>query len=69
MTGSETTTATRQGVPGRQGGYTSPGRNGRYAVFISAGTSVQATIAGADLELRSDLPALIASVASVVFHR
>src|SRR5947207_5561164 len=69
VTGPETTTTTRQGVPGRQGGYTSPGRNGRYAVFISAGTSVQATIAGADLELRSDLPALIASVASVVFHR
>ena len=56
MTGSETTTATRQGVPGRQGGYTSPGRDGRYAVFLAAGTDVQITIAGADLELRSALP-------------
>ena len=68
VTGAETGTTTRQGVPGRQGGYTSPGRDGRYAVFLAAGTSVQATIAGADLELRSDLPALTASVASLVFH-
>jgi hypothetical protein len=69
VTGPETSTTNRQGVPGRQGGYTSPGRNGRYAVFLSAGTGVQVTIAGADLELRSALPALTASVASLAFHR
>ena len=68
VTGTETDTTTSQGVPGRQGGYTSPGRDGRYAVFLHAGTSVQVTIAGADLELRPALPALTASVASLVFH-
>jgi hypothetical protein len=69
VTGPESATRTGQGVTGRQGGYTSPGRDGRYAVFLSAGTSVQVTVAGADLELRSALPALTASIASLEFHR
>src|SRR5690348_3157626 len=32
VTGPETAIVTSHGVPGRQGGYTSPGRDGRYAV-------------------------------------
>jgi len=69
VTGPETGTATHQGVPGRQGGYTSPGRDGRYAVYLAAGTGVQITLAGADLELRSNLPALTDSIASLAFQR
>jgi hypothetical protein len=65
VTGPETATVTRQGVPGRQGGYTSPGREGRYAAYLHAGTAVEVTIAGADLELRAALPALAASVATL----
>ncbi|SRR6266516_3027648 len=67
VTGAETPTSTDQGVVGRQGGYTSPGRNGWYAVFLARGTGVQVTIAGADLDLRSALPVLTASVASIRF--
>ena len=67
VTGTEAATRTGQGVPGRQGGYTSPGRNGRYAVFLHGGVAVEVTIAGADLDLRSALPGLTASVASIEF--
>jgi hypothetical protein len=67
VTGAETSTRTNQGVAGRQGGYTSPGRNGRYAVFLARGVSVQVSIAGADLDLRQALPALTGSVASIAF--
>ena len=67
VTGPEATTATRQGVVGRLGGYTSPGRDGRYAVFLARGLAVQVTIAGADLELRPALPTLTTSVSSLEF--
>jgi hypothetical protein len=67
VTGPETPVHTGQGVVGRLGGYTAPGRDGRYAVFLSAGTAVQVTIAGADPELRRTLPALTASVTSLAF--
>ncbi len=67
VTGPETSTWTNQGVAGRQGVFTSPGRNGRYAVFLARGISVQVSIAGADLDLRQALPALTASVASILF--
>ena len=67
VTGPETPTTTNRGVPGRQGGYTSPGREGRYAVFLAHGVAVQITIAGAVLELRPVLAALTASVASLGF--
>lgn len=69
VTGPETPLRTAQGVVGRQGGYTSPGRDGRYAVFLVGGTGVQVTIAGAGLEFRRTLPALTASVASLAFPR
>jgi hypothetical protein len=68
VTGAEVPTATAAGVPGRQGGYASPGRDGRYVAFLHAGTAVEITFAGADPELRNSLDALEASVASVVFQ-
>jgi hypothetical protein len=58
---------TTAGVAGWQGGYVSPGRDGRYAVFLSGGTAVQITFAGGDLELNQRLPVLEASVASIAF--
>ena len=67
VTGTEVPTRTTQGVPGRQGGYTSSGRDGRYAVFVVRGLGVEVTIAGVDLELRRALSALTASVASIAF--
>src|SRR5690348_15528531 len=67
VTGGESELRTDRGVVGRQGGYTSPGRNGWYAVFLRAGLGVQVSIAGADLELRPVLPALTGSVATLTF--
>ncbi len=67
VTGPETTIVTERGVPGRQGGYTSPGRDGRYAVFLARGVAVEATIAGPVFELRPILPALTSSVGSLDF--
>jgi hypothetical protein len=67
VTGAETPIRTDRGVAGRQGGYTSSGRDGRYAVFLAHGISVEITIAGADLDLRPALPELTASVASLRF--
>jgi hypothetical protein len=67
VTGKETPTRTAQGVTGLQGGYSSPGRDGRYAVFLSEETAVEVTFAGVDLELHGALAALETSVASIAF--
>jgi len=64
VVGTEMPTRTAQGVAGRQGGYSSPGREGGYAVFLDAGTGIEVTFAGADLKL--NLPELKTSVASIV---
>jgi hypothetical protein len=68
VTGAQVATHTTRGVAGVQGGYSSPGRTGRYAVFLSADTDVEVTIAGADLALRTGLPALTESMASIEFQ-
>jgi hypothetical protein len=67
VTGAQTWVRTDQGVTGRQGGYTSPGRDGRFAVLLARGICVEVTIAGADLDLRPALSVLTASVASIRF--
>jgi hypothetical protein len=68
VTGAQAHTRTARGVAGVQGGYSSPGRIGRYAAFLSGGTDVEVTIAGADLALRTGLPALTESMASIEFQ-
>jgi hypothetical protein len=67
VTGQESATRTDAGVTGRLGGYTSPGREGRYAVFLSAKLCVEVTLAGGALGSSGALPALTASVASIRF--
>jgi hypothetical protein len=56
-----------QGVSGLSGGYSSPGRLGRYAVYVSGKHSVELTASGPEGELRAQAPALIATVQSVRF--
>jgi hypothetical protein len=61
---------TNAGVAGRAGGYDSPGRTGRYAVFVSGARAVELTSSGPDNDLRAALPAVEASVRTVAFaHR
>jgi hypothetical protein len=62
VTGTELTIATQYGIPGRQGGYSGPGRGGRYAVFVTDGRTIEVTVSGASLDLgRAALAAIDAS--------
>lgn len=67
IAGGEQATVTAQGVAGRQGMYASPGRGGRYAVFLAGGVAVEVTIAGNDIDLRAELPSIAASVRTIRF--
>jgi len=59
---------TAQGVTGRQGTYASPGRVGRYAVFVAHGLSVEVTVAGSHTELPGVLPGIAASIRTLAFR-
>jgi hypothetical protein len=61
VTGSQLTIATADGLAGIQGGYTAPGRGGRYSVFVAHGHTIEITVSGADLDLGRTLPAIEAS--------
>lgn len=68
VAGGETAVRTARGVTGRQGTYASPGRVGRYAVFVAHGLSVEVTVAGSDTELPGTLPAIAASIRTLAFR-
>jgi hypothetical protein len=61
VTGPQLQVDTAGGLIGLQGGYTAPGRGGRYAVFVSDGLTIEVTISGADLDLGRTLPQIEAS--------
>jgi hypothetical protein len=61
VTGEQFAVATGSGITGLQGGYTAPGRGGRYAVFVAAGRIIEVTVSGSDLDLGRTLPAVEAS--------
>ncbi len=67
VTGPPSPIMTRTGVTGMQGMYSSSGRDGRYAVFVSGGISVQVTLAGNDVDLRPLLPEIESSIVSIMF--
>jgi hypothetical protein len=60
-------THTAAGVVGIAGSYDSPGRLGRYEVFVARGVAVEVTISGPEDELLTDLPVLSASARSLTF--
>jgi hypothetical protein len=59
--------ATATGVTGLQGGYTAPGRTGRYAVFVAGGLAVDVTVSGEGPSLCEALPKIAASMATIRF--
>jgi hypothetical protein len=61
VTGDQLPVATAGGVTGLQGGYTGPGRGGRYCVYVAGGHTIEITVSGADLDLGRTLPAIEAS--------
>jgi hypothetical protein len=67
VTGRESRVTTTSGLAGEQGGYTAPGRIGRYAVFVVAGLSIEVTVGGADLELRTAFSLIETSTQSIAY--
>lgn len=67
VTGSQSAVGTSGGLSGLQGGYTAPGRGGRYTVFVAAGLAIEVTVAGADLDLGRTLPAVEISTGTLAY--
>jgi hypothetical protein len=65
VAGNERSVTTAQGIVGRQGSYTAPGRAGRYAVFVDDGTAVEVTVSGSGTRFE----AAVASVHSISYRR
>lgn len=65
VTGGQSAVATAAGMAGVQGGYTAPGRAGRYAVFLAGDLAVEVTVSGTDLELTHALPRIEAATGSI----
>jgi hypothetical protein len=65
VTGTQLAVATMGGITGLQGGYTAPGRGGRYAVFVAAGRTIEVTVSGTELDLGRRLPAVDVSTRSL----
>lgn len=68
VTDGESDVRTGSGLAGRQGGYTAPGRGGRYAVYLAGPLVIEVTISGTDLELRDSLRQIEASTATLDRH-
>jgi hypothetical protein len=69
VTGSQLPVDTSDGITGLQGGYTAPGRGGRYVVFVAAGRTIEVTVSGSELDLGQSLPAIEASTRTLVVVR
>jgi hypothetical protein len=69
VTGAELAVATAGGVAGLQGGYTAPGRGGRYVVFVADGLTIEVTVSGAELDLGRTLPRIEASTRTLRHDR
>jgi hypothetical protein len=61
VTGGELAVTTGSGLTGLQGGYTAPGRGGRYTVFLAGDLTIEVTVSGSELDLGRTLPAIEAS--------
>ncbi len=68
VTGRDSIVKTDSGLTGRQGGYTAPGRSGRYAVFVVDGLGIEVTVSGTDPQLRAALDRVEASTRSLAYR-
>jgi hypothetical protein len=68
VTGREAEVRTDSGLAGRQGGYTAPGRGGRYAVFLAGPLVIEVTVGGAEPELRHALWLIESSTATLAWR-
>jgi hypothetical protein len=65
VTGTELSVATTDGLRGVQGGFSAPGRGGRYVVFVADSRTIEVTVSGNDLDLGRILPAINRSTATL----
>jgi hypothetical protein len=65
VTAGEGEVATDSGIAGIAGGYTSPGKCGRYVVFLTGGLSIEVTVSGAEPELQQAIAGIDASIDSI----
>jgi hypothetical protein len=68
VTGADEPITTAQGVVGLHGAYSSPGRLGAYAVFVSNQASVEVTASGPEQQLRGLENLLAQSLRTVIFQ-
>ena len=68
VTGSQLPTDTMAGLAGLQGGYTAPGRGGRYTVFVTADRTIEVTVSGSELDLGRSLPAIETSTRTLSYR-
>ncbi|WP_344167636.1 hypothetical protein [Pilimelia columellifera] len=68
VTGPQAPTSTDAGVPGLSGGYASPGRIGRFQVFLHRGIAVEITVSGAESDLGAVIDRVDASARSLAFR-
>jgi hypothetical protein len=61
VTGGQLSVTTGSGLTGLQGGYSAPGRGGRYTVFLAGELTIEVTVSGSELDLGRTLPAIEAS--------
>ncbi|MBB5870837.1 hypothetical protein F4553_004216 [Allocatelliglobosispora scoriae] len=68
VAGGEDSINTGSGLKGVGGGYTAPGRIGRYAVFLASGISIEVTVSGTEVGLSDEISAIEQSVASITYQ-
>lgn len=68
ITGTQLAVSTASGLAGVQGGYTAGDRDGRYAVFVAHGLTIEVMVSGDDADLSSVLPAIDASTRTLRYE-
>jgi hypothetical protein len=68
ITGTQLAVSTAGGLAGVQGGYTAGDRDGRYAVFVGNGLTIEVMVSGDDTELGQALPAIDASTRTLRYE-
>jgi hypothetical protein len=69
ITGTQLAVSTAGGLAGVQGGYTAGDRDGRYAVFVAYGLTIEVMVSGDDKDLVQVLPAIDASTRTLRYEQ
>lgn len=68
VAGGQDVISTDTGLRGVGGGYTAPGRIGRYAVFLAGDLSIEVTVSGTEVGLSDEFSAIEQSVSSIAYQ-